>query len=71
MFIVRFNNAKKRGRGVAVKYCEAWGTLYPSCHVHVDTLDVRVTDFLSLQQMREYFEEFGTCEIEWQVGGTV
>ncbi len=65
LFSVAFNNAKKRGLGKQVIHCEAEGTRYSSGHVHLDTIEVQVQDFLSLQQMIDYLETFGTCDLVW------
>ncbi len=64
-FSVAFNNSKKRGVGRPVVHCEAEGTRYSSGHVHLDTVEVQVQDFLSLQQMIDYLETFGTCDLVW------
>ena len=69
LFTVKFDNSKKRGKGRTLQSCNAWGVLYPSGHVHLDTPELRVHSWLSLDQMRDYLEEFGKCEIEWVWGG--
>ncbi len=64
-FYVFFNNRKKPGMGRQIIQCEAEGTRYSSGHVHLDTIEVPVADFLSLQQMIDYLETFGTCDLVW------
>jgi hypothetical protein len=69
LFIVKFDNNRKRVRGKPLQTCECWGTLYPSGHVHLDTEEYHLRDFRSLQQMQDHFEVLGKYEIEWQLGG--
>jgi hypothetical protein len=66
MFQVTFSNRKKQLHGLS-RY-EAQGTKYASGRVHVDTIYLQVRDFLSLQQMIDFMEEFGDCHISWLRG---
>lgn len=65
-FIVQFDNRKRRGRN-PVKHYEAWGSMYPGGHVHIDTEDLRQRDFASMREMRDYLSQFGCCDVEWQL----
>lgn len=66
MFLLRFSNKRKQLHGL--ERHDAEGTLYSSGHVHVDTQLVQVHDFRSLQQMMDYFNEYGDCHISWLRG---
>lgn len=66
LFHVIFDNRKKQIRGFARH--EAYGSLYPSGHVHIDTNYLQVRDYRSLQQMIDFLEEFGDCHISWLRG---
>ncbi len=66
-FFVTFDNARKRGRGRVVQHCEAWGAKMPeSGHVKVDTQELQVRDFTSLQQMEDYLAQYGNYHIDWE-----
>jgi hypothetical protein len=65
MFTIYFDNSKKRGVGRPVQHCEAEGTLYSSGHVHLDTQDIPVCDYASLQQMIDQLSEWGNCALAW------
>ncbi len=64
-FSVTFNNRKKPGMGRQVVQCEAEGTRYRSGHVHIDTIELPVSDFLSINQMLDYLQSFGECSFVW------
>lgn len=64
LFTLTFTNKKRQGRyGYRAYECE--GTLYPSGHVHLDTMDLPVRDYLTFRQMRDYVSSFGECSITW------
>lgn len=64
MFLLSFNNRKKRGR-YPLRECVCEGTLYSDNHVNLNTSDLPVHDFLSVQQMQEYVEAWGDCTVTW------
>lgn len=64
-FNVTFNNRKKPGMSRQVIQCEAEGTRYSSGHVHIDTVEIPVCDFLSVTQMMDYLQTFGDCDFVW------
>jgi hypothetical protein len=67
MFHLSFNNERKQLRGL-MRY-EAYGTLFPETgHVHIDTQYLKVRDFRSLQQMKDFLAEFGNYHINWLRG---
>jgi hypothetical protein len=66
LFHVVFDNRKKQLRGFARH--EAYGVLFPSGHVHIDTNHLQVQIYRSLRQMIDFLEEFGDCHISWLRG---
>jgi hypothetical protein len=64
-FSIAFNNRKKPGMSRQVIQCEAEGTCYSSGHVHIDTIEIPVCDFLSINQMLDYLRTFGDCTLVW------
>lgn len=65
MFLLTFDNYKRRGRNQPMRTWEGEGTLYSSGHIHLDTLDSPVTDFESFQQMLDFFTQYGACSLVW------
>lgn len=67
MFSITFNNRKKHGRyHIRSLTCE--GTLYSNGHVNLNTSELPVRDFLSLNGMNEYLGSWGDYEITWLEG---
>lgn len=65
LFDLTFTNSRKSGlRPIQTHHCQ--GVLYASGHVHLDTRNVVVTDFMSLSQMCEYLETFGYFRVNWE-----
>ncbi len=63
MFHVTFSNKRKQVNGL--QRHTAQGALFTTGHIHIDTMYLQVRDFQTLQQMREYIEQFGECHISW------
>lgn len=66
LFSLVFNNRKRQGWRKHVQHAECEGTLYTSGHVHLDTVELACTDFMTLQQMRDYVEQYGDITILWK-----
>jgi hypothetical protein len=67
LFVLAFDNSKRRGKMRATQSYECWGCCYPSTgHVVLDTLDLPVRDFGSMQQMREYLGKLGEYRVVWE-----
>lgn len=65
LFALTFTNSRRHGsRPIQTYHCQ--GVPYNSGHVHLDTRDIVVTDFGTLSQMCEYFENFGIFSMAWE-----
>lgn len=63
LFKVTFSNHKKQGRqGFKIHTCE--GVLFTSGHVYLDTEFIPTSDFVSIGEMVEHFEQYGHCILQ-------
>jgi hypothetical protein len=70
LFVLAFDNSKRRGKGKPTQSYECWGCCYPlTGHVVLDTLDMPVRDFGSMLQMREYLGKLGHYSVVWEGKG--
>lgn len=71
LFVLAFDNSKRRGKGKPTQCYECWGCCYPSTgHVVLDTLDLPVRDFGSMGQMREHLGKLGQYRVVWEESKT-
>jgi hypothetical protein len=66
MFHLTFNNRKMQGR-FGYRSEECMGTLYPTGHVHLDTMAFPRISFDTFDEMKEALEEWGDVWIRFEV----
>lgn len=60
---VHFDNSKRQGRFGLRRY-EAYGVVFPSGHVVLDSEDAPRQGYESERAMQEDLERYGTCETQ-------
>jgi hypothetical protein len=63
LFVVTFDNSKKRGAGRQIQSYDAEGIVFSSGHVVIDTLCAPRPDYASMQEMQEALGQWGNCKV--------
>jgi hypothetical protein len=65
VFLVHFDNSKKRKPGTSVESHEAEGVLFSSGRVCLDTDHIAQKGYASVGEMEEQLGKYGNVRLEW------